>query len=215
MIWLLEELSIPYFLKLYQRSPKFSPPELKSLHPMGASPVLEDLSDPTNPLLLAESDAVAEYIIHKHGNGRLALGPQHPNYSDYLYWFHFANGSLQPLFMRLLAVTQLAEAGHPMLDAVNARLQIALRHFDKRVSENTWLAGEEFTAADIMNVFSFTTMRMFVTVRLDEYPGILAWLGRCTERGAYKIAKENGDPEQLVEELISAEGPKKFGAMLK
>lgn len=81
IVWLCEELEIPYTLKLYQRAPFLAPPELKALHPMGAAPVITD-----GPITLAESPACVEYIIQKHGSGRLMLPPSHPDYADYLYW---------------------------------------------------------------------------------------------------------------------------------
>lgn len=97
IIWLCEELSIPYGLKLYKRDPIYSPAPLKALSPLGTAPVIAD-----GPLTLAESGAIVEYIIHKHGNGRLALPPTHSNYADYLYWFHFSNANLQAIVSRIM-----------------------------------------------------------------------------------------------------------------
>ena len=90
IIWLCEELGIAYALKHYKRDAvtNLSPPELRALHPLGAAPVITD-----GDLVLAESAAIMEYIIVKHGGGRLALGPAHPDYGHYLYWFHFATGN--------------------------------------------------------------------------------------------------------------------------
>lgn len=111
IIWLCEELDVPYELKRYERDPAtiLAPPEYKALHPVGAAPVITD-----GALVLAESGAVIEYVIAKHGSGRLALGPDHPDFAQYLYWFHFANGSLQPVMGRnmVLAPPQPA-AGQP------------------------------------------------------------------------------------------------------
>lgn len=215
--WLLEELNIPYELKLYKRSPVFSPPELQAKHPMGASPLLEDFTfNPNKPVTLAESSAIAEYIIQKHGGGRLALPPSHENYADYLYWFHFANSNLQPTIFRRMTVRSLASSpDDPRYKLSDARMHRVLKHIDERVSSSTWLAGEEFTAADVLSVFSLTTMRKFEQINLGEYRGILGWLKRCTDREAYRTAMKKGDPEQNIEELISAEGPSKFGALAK
>jgi glutathione S-transferase len=83
IIWLCEELGVPYELKLYQRSPLLSPPDLADLHPMKAAPVIDDTTvDP--PVRLAESPAVIEYIIQRHGGGRLALGKDHKDYAQYV-----------------------------------------------------------------------------------------------------------------------------------
>jgi glutathione S-transferase len=215
--WLLEELGIPYELKLYQRDPIFSPQALKNLSPMGASPVLEDkTSDPQNPLLLAESNAISDYIIHKYGNGRLALQPSHPNFADYLYWFHFVNSSLQPAVGRRMTAYGLSQDhSNPRVKMTDDRLHTALQHFNNRTEKNTWLAGDEFTAADVMAVFSFTTMRCFSPFDLSKYPGILAWLKRCSERDGYRTAMKKGDPELDIESLISAKGPALFPALLK
>src|SRR6186713_2601892 len=89
IVWLCEELGIRYELRRYQRDAvtRLSPPELKRLHPLGAAPLIED-----GNLLLAESAAIVEYIIVKHGGGRLRLNPEHPDYAAYLHWFHFSNG---------------------------------------------------------------------------------------------------------------------------
>ncbi|KAL6706190.1 hypothetical protein ACN47E_005925 [Coniothyrium glycines] len=83
--WLLEELNLPYDLRLYQRASLLAPPELKALHPIGASPVFENLTNLAQPVKLAESGAIIECIIRKHAHGRLALPPSHRNFSNHLY----------------------------------------------------------------------------------------------------------------------------------
>ncbi|CAO2647288.1 Nn.00g082100.m01.CDS01 [Neocucurbitaria sp. VM-36] len=206
--WLLEELSLPYDLKLYKRSPLLSPPELKAIYPLGASPVLEDLTDPANPIKLAESGAIVEYIIHKYANGRLSVGPQEACFSDYLYWFHFANATLQPgLFRRGMARGMVGELDQ-RYKGTDARVRVALTHINNRLLANTWLAGEKFTAADVMTGWCFTTMRKFEPVDLSGYEGILGWLGRIGEREAYRRAMGKADPELDVEEGLSVKGPK-------
>ncbi|KAF2703088.1 glutathione S-transferase [Pleomassaria siparia CBS 279.74] len=210
--WLLEELGVPYQLKKHKRSPIFSPPELQALHPMGAAPVIEDATfDKENALVLAESGAIAEYLIHKHGNGRLALPPSHKDYADYLYWFHFSNSTLQPaLFRRALVRGMSSGEDDPRYKGVEERTKRTLGHVENRVANNTYLAGEEFTAADVMTVWSFTTMRKFEPIDLTEYPGIHKWIKTCTDRPAYRTAMQKGDPDLNVEELISVKGPERF-----
>ncbi|PSN75313.1 glutathione S-transferase, partial [Corynespora cassiicola Philippines] len=182
---------------------------------MGASPVLEDATaDPSNPLMLAESSAIADYLIHKYGNGRLALPPQHPRYADYLYWFHFANGNLQPTVFRRFMTRQF---GIPTDDArfkgADERVRTAVGWVDRRLRENEWLAGDEFTAADVMTVWCFTTMRVFEPLDLEGYEGILKWLERCTKREGYRRAMARGDPELDIGELVSVKGPKVHEAL--
>ena len=193
IIWLCEELDVPYALKRYERDPVtiLAPPEFKALHPMGAAPVITD-----GALVLAESGAVVEYIIAKHGGGRLALGPDHPDFAQYLYWFHFANGSLQPSMGRNMVLRRLRlPPDNPVLLAMQGRLDRALDLVEARLGEAEHFAGREFTAADIMAVFSLTTMRLFLPLDLAPYPHILAYLQRIGARAAYQTAMRKGDPD--------------------
>ncbi|KAJ4377604.1 hypothetical protein N0V83_000431 [Neocucurbitaria cava] len=214
--WLLEELNIPYELKLYKRSPLLSPPELKSVYPLGASPVLEDLTDPANPVKFAESGAIVEYIIAKYAaNGKLALGPNDKQFSEYLYWLHFANATLQSgLFRRGLARGMVGEQD-PRYKGADARVRTALSHMDSRLQSNAWLAGDQFTAADVMTGWCFTTMRKFEPIDLTEYEGIQGWLKRIGGREAYRRAMGKADPELDVEEGLSVKGPKVIEMFVK
>ena len=192
IIWLCEELGLPYELKLYTRDPVtiLSPPELKALHPLGAAPLIED-----DGVQLAESGAIVDYIIAKHGGGRLALGPDHRDFAPYLYWLHFANGNLQPVMGRNLVIRQLnLPPDNPVRIAQKGRLDRALNLVETRLGEADYLAGSELTAADIMTVFSLTTMRIFMPVDLSPYPNILAYLQRIGARPAYQRAMQKGDP---------------------
>jgi glutathione S-transferase len=192
IVWLCEELGIPYELVRHERDPvsRLAPPELRALHPTGSAPVITDGS-----LVLAESGAIADYIIAKHGDGQLALPPSHADYTQYLYWFHFANGNLQPAMMRdaILAWVNVP-SGHPVAVLLKERLQRSLDLLETRLGSADYLAGNEFTAADIMNVFSLTTMRLFHPLDLAPYPNILAYLQRIGARDAYRRAMQKGDP---------------------
>ena len=193
IIWLCEELGLPYALKHYKRDPvtMLSPPELKTLHPLGAAPVITD-----GELVLAESGAIMEYIIAKHGNGRLALGLAHPNFAPYLYWLHFANANLQPIMGRNMILRRLKlPENDPTLLAMQGRLERALDLLETRLRDAFYLAGDEFTAADIMMVFTLTTMRIFVPLDLGPYVHIKAYLHRIGERAAYQRAMHKGDPD--------------------
>ena len=193
IIWLCEELNLPYDLKLYKRDAvtRLSPPELKALHPLGAAPLIDD-----DGLQLAESAAIVEYIIVKHGNGRLRPGPDHKDYASFLYWFHFSNGNLQPVMGRCMIVGRLKlPPDNPMQSATQDRLDKVLALIEARLGETPYLAGSEFTAADIMTVFSLTTMRLFNPADLTPYPNILAYLQRVGSRPAYQRAMAKGDPD--------------------
>jgi glutathione S-transferase len=192
IVWLCEELGIPYELRRYDRDPVtiLAPAEYRALHPIGAAPVITD-----GGLVLAESGAIIEYIIAKHGDGRLAPGPSHPDFATYLYWFHFANGTLQPVLGRK---SLLRRAGtpddHPTALFVKERMGRALGLVETRLGEAPYLAGRKLTAADIMSVFTLTTMRYFAPLDLAPYPDILAYLQRIAVRDAYRRAMEKGDP---------------------
>ncbi|KAM0421354.1 hypothetical protein ACHAPT_010889 [Fusarium lateritium] len=184
IVWLCEELGVPYDLKIYQRSPARAPPEYKALHPQGTSPIITD-----GDLILAESGAIIEYICHKYGDGKLFLPPNHPNYTDFLYWWHWGNTSF------LSNLVLLRAAGDPLFVGVaEERFNNALKMVDDRLAGNQWLAGEDFTVADIMIMFAFTTMRHGLPYDLEGYPNIVNYLGRVSGREAYRNAMEKSDP---------------------
>jgi glutathione S-transferase len=192
IVWLCEELEIPYELKRYTRDSKtmLAPPDYKALHPIGAAPVLTD-----GALVLAESGAVLDYIIAKYGNGRLTVRPDHPDFAAYLYWLHFANGSLQPVMGRNMILNRLnLPDDNPIRAAQKARLDLAFDLVEARTREAEYLAGKDFTAADIMMGFSLTTMRYFMPYDLGRCPNIVGYLARISARPAYRRAMEKGDP---------------------
>jgi len=193
IVWLCEELGVPYEIERYTRDPatRLSPPALKALHPLGAAPVVE-----VEGLLLAESAAIVEFILARYGRGRLRHAPDHPDFAAYLYWFHFANGNLQPVLLRTMIVGRCGLApDHPILQGAQERQEKVLALLEGQLAQSDYLAGSEFTAADIMSVFSLTTMRMFHPVDLTPYPGILAYLQRIAARPAYRRAMAKGDPD--------------------
>ena len=205
--WLCEELHVSYTLTLHQRAPIFSPQSIKDLGPIGQAPVIQDGS-----LTLAESAACVEYIIHVYGNGKLALHPSHKNYADYLYWFHFANCTLQPHVVVMHQISQFNTIT-PSFTRQTERFGKLLAHVDARLVENSWLAGDEFTAADIMTVFTLTTMRTFYPFDLTAYSGILAYLERVAQREGYKNARTKADPK--LELMIEGKPPRAFTDRLK
>lgn len=195
IIWLCEELGLAYALKLYTRDAVtiLAPPELKALHPMEAAPLMTD-----GDLLLAESGAIVDYIMatyDKRTQGRLALSPSHPDFAQYLYWFHFSNANLQAIMGRNMVLRSLKlPADTPALLLNQARLDRAFNWVNTRLGQATWMAGDEFTAADIMIVFCLTTMRVFLPLDLAPWPNILAYLQRVGARPAYQTAMRKGDP---------------------
>jgi glutathione S-transferase len=192
IVWLCEELGIPYELKHTARDSRtmLAPAPYKALHPIGSAPVITD-----GDLVLAESGAIVDYVIAKHGNGRLAPGAGHPDFAQYLYWFHFANGTLQAGMGRLMMLNRLKlDSDNPVLVTSKARVDRAFDLVDARVREAEYFAGKDFTAADIMMGFSLTTMRYFQPYDLGRCPNIVKYLARIGARPAYRRAMEKGDP---------------------
>ncbi len=193
IVWLCEELGIPYELKIYDRHPvtRLAQADYKALHPIGSAPVITD-----GDLVLAESGAIVEYIVAKHGKGRLTLAADHPDFAQFLYWFHFANGTLQPATGRNMILGRLnLPADSALLIAMKARLALALGLLEERLATVDYLAGRELTTADIMLVFTLTTMRLFYPYDLKPYPPILRYLQRIGSRPAYQKAMAKGDPD--------------------
>lgn len=193
IVWLCEELAIPYELKTYKRDPvtRLAPPEYKALHPLGTAPIIAD-----GDIVLAESTAIVEYILAKHGKGALAPASGDADFADYLYWFHFANGSLQPSLMRCMVLSRAnVPTDNPTVQFADARRKHGLGLVEKRLGAKDYLAGDALTAADIVAVFSLTTMRLFFPFDLAPYPNILAYLKRIGARDAYRRAMKKGDPD--------------------
>ena len=192
IVWLCEELGVPYELKRYERRAdnRLAPPEYKALHPMGIAPVISD-----GDLTLGESGAIVEYIVQTYGGGRLALKAGEAGYADYLYWFHFANGTLQATLGRVMALERAdpSPANAP-LKAGKDRLDLVFAMIEKRLGAAPYLAGAALTAADVMSVFSLTTMRVFRPVDLSAYPNVLAYLQRIGARAGYRRAMAKAEP---------------------
>jgi glutathione S-transferase len=192
IVWLCEELGIPYELKCYARDAKtmLAQADYKALHAIGSAPVIVD-----GDLVLAESGAIVEYIVAKYGEGRLTLGASDPGFAQFLYWLHFANGTLQANLGRLMILNRLKLADdNPILLATKARVDRAFDLVEARTGKAEYLAGGAFTTADIMMGFSLTTMRYFQPYDFARCPNIVSYLARIGARPAYRQAMQKGDP---------------------
>jgi glutathione S-transferase len=192
IVWLCEELDIPYELKRYDRDAvtRMAPPEYKAIHPLGTAPIITD-----GDLVLPESGAIMDYIIGRYGNGRLAVAPDAPNFADYLFWFHFANGSMMPRQVAGMASALAGIEESPRARMIRERGERAWALVEDRLGKADYLAGAEFTAADIIMFFPLTTMRAFTPRDISAYPNIRAYLQRIGSRPAYRRAMEKGDPQ--------------------
>lgn len=200
VLWLLEELGLPYEVKDYQRDPRtlLAPPELRSVHPLGKSPVITD-----GTLTLAESGAILEYLVEREGS-RLAPAPGTPDRVRYLYWLHFAEGSLMPPLLLKLTFDRIESAPVPFfIKPVTKRiagqgrdsfvLPQLKRHLDfieGEVAQHPWFAGQAFSAADIQ--MSYPLQAADKRIGLQGRPRIQDWLQRIQARPAYVRAQQRG-----------------------
>lgn len=189
IVWLCEELGLDYDLKLYNRDPetRLAPAELKALHPMEIAPLLED-----GDTLLGESGAIMDYIVGKYApDTDLVPGPDHPDFADHLYWYHFANATLMTNGMMSIAVNAVgAEMPPPLMK----RITNAWAAIERRLGEADYFGGSQLTTADIMLGFSLTTARAFNDMSIDHMPNLQAYLKRIGAREAYTRAFAKAEP---------------------
>jgi glutathione S-transferase len=193
IVWLMEELGLEYKLELFERNTNGSAPDaMKAIHALGKAPVIRD-----GDTVLAESGAIVDYIVHRHAGDRLAVAPGAQEYARYIYWFHFAEGSLMSLLILALVLGRLPEGeGGPVRTRVLERVKQTLSFIDSELAQVTYFAGPVFSAADIMMTFPFTTMRHFLSYELAPYANILAYLQRIESRPAYQKAMALAGPKE-------------------
>ena len=212
VLWLLEELALPYQVKRYQRHPKtmLAPPELARVHPLGKSPVITD-SGVDGGTVVAESGAIVEYLIDVHGGGRLRPLQGSAEQHRYTYWLHFAEGSLMPPLLLKLVFDKVREAPVPFFikpvvrgiaDKVTAgfiapNLTRLLAFMEAELASRAWFAGAEFSAADVQ--MSYPLEAAAERAGLDSrYPALTDWLARIHARPAYVRALAAGGPYSAV-----------------
>ncbi|OQE41987.1 hypothetical protein PENCOP_c004G04092 [Penicillium coprophilum] len=205
IIWLAEELDIKYDFVFHKRDPIFAPQSLKTLHPSGTAPVIEDDNSPftEKKVVLAESGAIIDYIIAAYGDGRLARTPKDgEEYIQFLEWYHWANASLQPTLFRVMMAQRLSDDPESVhVKFSHAKLEGALSMVEARLGETgAYLVGNDVTAADIMAICTLTTMRGFCNIEFDEqkHKNILAYLKRVGDRPAYRKAMKICEGEDFV-----------------
>ncbi len=193
VVWLMEELELPYELKWYDRGADFlAPPEYRALHPAGVAPIIQD-----GDLMMAESTAIVEYISQRYGAGKLSRNVDSPDYPHYLYWMQFNNNLQSAVFSRF--AYQLAggdlEADNPMLTTSKRREAGIYQAMEERLGECDYLAGAEFSCADIMAMFNLTSLSGMGAKVIDESsPNTFAYVQRVTSRPAYQKAMAIAGP---------------------
>ncbi|HEY1695203.1 MAG TPA: glutathione S-transferase [Polyangiaceae bacterium] len=203
VLWLLEELGVPYEVKRYERDPHtmLAPPELRAVHPLGKSPVITD-GDAT----LAESGAILEYLVDRHGAG--ALAPPHgtPERLRVTYWLHYAEGSAMPPLLLKLIFDRVESAPMPFFvrpvargiarkvkaQFVTPQLETHFGYVEKELAKAPWFAGDAFSAADVQMSYPLEAARSRAGLTEATHPRILAWLKTIHARPAYRRALERG-----------------------
>jgi len=208
VLWLLEELGLAYEVKRYQRDAKtmLAPPELRAVHPLGKSPVIQD-----GEVTLAESGAILEYLVGRHGNGRLIPATGTPERLRYTYWMHFAEGSAMPPLLMKLIFDRIEKAPMPFFVRPVARaiaqrakssfiqpnIDRQLDFMEGELAYGDWFAGAQFSAADVQ--MSFPLEAAQVRGGLDaKRPRLMGFLERIHARPAYRRAIEKGGAYALL-----------------
>jgi glutathione S-transferase len=204
VLWLLEELGVPYEIKKYQRDPKtmLAPETLRGVHPLGKSPVITD-----GDVTVAESGAIVEYLIEHYGQGPLVPPPGTDERRRYTYWLHFAEGSAMPPLLLKLIFDRIESAPMPFFVKPVARgisrkvkamtvepnLKRQLDFMEAELGKSEWFAGNAFSAADIQ--MSFPVEAAAQRAGLDaSRPKLMNFLKKIHARPAYRKALERGGP---------------------
>jgi len=191
VLWLLEELGVPYEIRQHTRDAKtrLAPPELQAVHPLGKSPVIED-----EGFTVIESGAIVDYLIRRHGAGRLQPAPGTREFEHYNQWLHYAEGSAMLPLMLKLYVSRLGEAGAPLAPRIDSELANHLGYVDRSLQGRSFLVGDSLTGADVQMSFVGEAARGLRA----SYPAMDAWVRRLQARPAYQRALERGGPYSLA-----------------
>ncbi|HEX8400707.1 MAG TPA: glutathione S-transferase [Allosphingosinicella sp.] len=189
VLWLLEELGLPYEVRRYERDPKtmLAPSSLRQVHPLGKSPLIED-----DGLVVAETGAIVEYLVEKAG-GRLGPSADPQVRLRYRHFLHYAEGSMMPPLLAMLVVGRLGLLGRPARAPLRRMFAVHLDWLESELATRPWFAGAEFTAADIMMSFPLEAARARAGLDASR-PNLIGWLGRIHARPAYRDALARGGP---------------------
>jgi glutathione S-transferase len=212
VLWLLEELGLPYQILSYKRDPQtqLAPAALAAVHPLGKSPVIRD-----GDVTVAESGAIVEYLLDTYGQGRLRPASGTAQRREFTYWLHFAEGSAMPFLVMKLVFDKVRAAPVPFFikpvvkaiaDKVSSsfitpNLQSQLKFMESELTRQTWFAGDEFSAADVQMSFPVeaAAARGGVPGGLaTSYPKLSEWLARVQARPAYQRALKAGGPYSIL-----------------
>ncbi|MCB5426150.1 glutathione S-transferase [Altererythrobacter sp. CC-YST694] len=189
ILWMLEELGLPYEVRRYERDPKtlFAPSQLKQLHPLGKSPMIEDEGQ-----VIVESGSIVEYLVEKTG-GRLGPEGERDAALRYRMFLHYAEGSVMPPLLLKLVLSRIPIMGRFAIRRIQPMIDVHLDFIESELAQRPWFAGDAMTAADIM--MSFPIEAAYHRGGLDQTrPSTLKWLNKIQARPAYRRAIEVGGP---------------------
>jgi len=192
VLWFLEELGVDYEIVPYRRNAttRLAPPELKAVHPLGKSPVIQN-----GALVVAESGAILEYLARTYGKGRFIPPEGSADFISHLHWMHFAEGSAMLPLMLGLYVGRLGEAGAPLHPRIDSEIANHLGYMETALATSDYFIGHSIMAVDFQITFVLEAAKS--GRRLDPYPRLLAYLERMHARPAYQRAVERGGPYTL------------------
>ncbi|QXO15804.1 MULTISPECIES: glutathione S-transferase family protein [Vibrio] len=185
IIWLLEELGVEYRVVPYLRDKAtfLAPPELKSIHPLGKSPVIE-----IDGRVMAESGAITEYLIERYAPQQLAPAKDSDEYIDYLQWLHFAESSgMLPLLLKLFIGMESAQTEF-LEKYANGEAAKVLGYVDAQLAGKQYLVAGKLTGADIM--MSFIAEAVYMSGMQEHFPNIKAYLAHLSTLPGYQKANQ-------------------------
>jgi glutathione S-transferase len=191
VLWMLEELGLPYQVKRYERNKTtmLAPPELKQVHPLGKSPVIEDTD---GGHVIAETGAIVEYLVEK-ADGRLGAPAHRDSALRYRFWLHYAEGSLMPPLLLKLVLSRVPLMGKAAVKRIQPMIDVHLDYVESELKQRPWFAGDAMTAADIMMSFPLEAARSRAGLDTAR-PATIAWLDKVHARPAYQAALAQGGP---------------------
>ncbi|QBM75558.1 glutathione S-transferase [Sphingomonas sp. AAP5] len=191
ILWMLEELGLPYEIKRYQRDAKtmLAPPELKRVHPLGKSPILEDTAAGQT---LVETGAIIDYLV-EYADGRLGPPAHRDDVLRYRQFLHYAEGSVMPPLLLLLVLNRIPVIGATAAKRVQPMIDVHLDYVESELAKRPWFAGDQLTGADIMMSFPLEAAKSRAGLD-DSRPATIAWLDKIHARPAYQAALEKGGP---------------------
>ena len=193
VLWFLEELGTDYEIRFYKRNPEtnFAPPELKNVHPLGKSPVIEH-----DGRVVAESGAIIEYLSATFGGGRFTPATDAPDYWDYVQWMHFSEGSAMLPFLLALYTSRLGDAAAPLMPRIGGEIENHLNYIEQSLDGREFFLGSDISAVDFQ--MSFVGEIANAQGMLANRPNLKGFVDRIQARPGYKSALEKGGPYRFA-----------------